>query len=219
MGNGISHFAENIGNSITSGFKAVPDALHGLGGGGFGDFKNDLQNQWGTYLNRAFTGSNDFSVHQSQDSINQQKLQEFTNPNTYYNASNWQSATSHLSNAAYGPQAGMSGVVKPTDLMSISDPTTKYLNSSLRGTQKTMYQGLNNTFNTNSSSTLSMANNPSQSINSGGGTGPPISQDLKTNSGMSVSNSVSSGGSVGASSSTGQGTPNQAVSQLQTMSK
>lgn len=147
-------------------------------------------------VNNAFGGtpqSRILSTQEKQDVLVKQQhdnLIRAQDPNQSWNLSNWKSVSGKVSNVSYSGQSSIGGAVKPSDLMSISDPNTKIINSTVRGSASTLWGIGKDHMDTAASGSIATATvgNPvsSDTINAGGGTGPTISQDA-SNQGVSGS--------------------------------
>jgi hypothetical protein len=184
-------------------FGGWKEAFESIGDKIIGDDKDSdwhLRNAYAGWKN-AF-GEDPQAPELSQDQINQQRIKQdqdnllrATNPNASWNVHNWQSVSSKGANSVYSNQAGTGGVAKPSDLLSISDPATKFLNSSVRGSAKSYLNVAKNYLDSGTAGSISSAMSgsamPSDTINSGGGSG--LATDHDAMGGQGVSQSVSSG--------------------------
>ena len=114
---------------------AVGDTLTGLTGGGF-DYSSTIQHykNFGEDYRNMFTGRTDTTG--SSLTPEQQALQNHNrsiDPNANWNTANWQArSATQAANPSYSAQAGNTST-KPSDLMKISDPTTKLGMAQSRG--------------------------------------------------------------------------------------
>ena len=205
--------ASNFFGAIQSDFNIIGDAKDALfDHKGWDQVQADVQNTRIGFQN-AIMGTHqakyETAAQKEQDQIKAQRdnLMRATNTNSTWNASNWQSISSKAANSAYSKQSPINGVAKPSDLMSISDPSTKVMNSKYRGTNKTLWgvakNGIDNAAADHISSATTGNPMPSDTINSAGGSGLTVSQDQQ-----GASQSVSSGGSAASQSMSSGGSLN-----------
>ena len=98
-------------------------------------------------------------------------------------ASTAQSITNTAANARYGPQSDVGSTPRPSQLMSISDGTTKMLMASSRGATKKHLKIAGNVVDSNMYPSVRQGVNmgPSENINSAGGNGIQNSGDQMDN--------------------------------------
>lgn len=194
----MGHFLSTEFNNARLG---VGDFFGGLTGltGDMGEDKQKWSDYWG-HFKGFWTGKEfDDQPTAAQTAAQQLKtMQQLNDPNNAINSRNWKSITTFGSNAAYGGQTNLTGVPKPSDLLSISDPQTKVISSIVRGNNRTNFNIMKNNFDMASSNSLSSSTGGAgASINSAGGQGPEISQDpnikgIDTSSAQSISTGTSS---------------------------
>lgn len=185
MGNKVSNFFKQDWNSIRDFVGGAGDVLKdtatGIFGGGwhYGDVKRDFTN-YGYDVANAFTGGNkreSAPVDPARASAKQaQTLAQFYNPNTASNQALWK-GSGQISFSGQGPLAG---VTPPSHLNTISDPTTKMMVASTRGTMRSTLNAYQTGTDALASQQLATATGPptaSQTTNSAGGTGVATSMD------------------------------------------
>jgi hypothetical protein len=149
MGNNpVGHFFQEglneIGDVAGGLVNTVVATAKGLTGGGFnyskagrdfGNFGIDFANQSAT----LFGGGQPLKrlkAPLSQGQRDVAAVKAANDPNASWNKANWESVSSTVKNSHYGVQSGNAGVVSPSYLMSISDPTTKMAIALSRGTNR-----------------------------------------------------------------------------------
>lgn len=178
MGGSISHFFKEDFKSAEDAIKGVFGIIGGtLGGGNYSDAIKDFRN-YGYDVKNAFTGGNSRAPLSASEQI-KRNLNRAINPDNSWNKVNWQSMSKTITNAHYGSSTGVTQT-PPSNLMAISNPSTKMAIATSRGSQRAALHVAGAMVDKGAVDTFAKMQPPagtSDNINSGGGEGPSTSGD------------------------------------------
>lgn len=184
MGHNLStQLREGATDAFNGVVNTVSDTLNGVEGHGFN--YDDIARDW---KNVGIAYHNSTAGYQQQQFLTAPKseaerLTNLLNPNAANNKTLWAQTSGTAVGSSYTPQAGTGGIIRPSQLASISDPNQKTLIARSRGSTRAAIDAGAKMFDASAAPTLQSAAQPTSSamINSAGGTGIATSSEQNSN--------------------------------------
>jgi hypothetical protein len=199
----MGNFLVNDARSYLDGLEGIVTGIGGVMAVATGGGTSELVESGRHWKNYGYDVANAFTGEDKRDDgtkatpltaaqVAANNLKRATDPNAPWNKTNWQVYKGVQTNSLYSPQSGLGGVVKPSDLQNISNPDSKMLTASTRGNTRAAVNTMNAARDNLTANAIHQAVNsdnppkpleqPSDNINSAGGSGASMNNEKNQNS-------------------------------------